>query len=63
MPHYGRNPALFSRRRLAETVELVMTNAQDKFLLPVRHDGEPRNLRLQLSREPAKLTPRETPKP
>ena len=40
-----------------------MTNAQDKFLLPVRHDGEPRNLRLQLSREPAKLTPRETPKP
>jgi len=63
LPHYERNPALFSRRRLAETVELVMTNAQDKFLIPVRQDGEPRNLRLQLSREPARLTPRETPKP
>jgi membrane protease subunit HflK len=63
LPHYERNPALFSRRRLAETVELVMTNAQDKFLFPVRPDGEPRNLRLQLSREPARLTPRETSKP
>jgi len=63
LPHFERNPALFSRRRLAETVELVMTNAQDKFLFPARNDGEPRSLRLQLSREPAKLSSRETPKP
>jgi hypothetical protein len=40
-----------------------MTNAQEKFFLPARADGKPRELRLQLNREPPKLkAPLEAPK-
>ena len=31
---------------------LVLTNVQDKFFLPQRADGQSRELRLQLNREP-----------
>ena len=54
LPHFNRNPELFVRRRLTETVALVLTNANDKFLLPARGKNGPSLIRLQLSREPAK---------
>ncbi len=63
LPYYERNPSLFTRRRLAETMESWMTNAQDKFLLPPRQPGEARLVRLQLGREPAKPISRENRKP
>jgi hypothetical protein len=31
---------------------LVLTNVQDKIFLPERADGQPRELRLMLNREP-----------
>jgi membrane protease subunit HflK len=63
LPHFDRNPRLFVRRRLAETVAVVLTNAQDKFLLPAREGNAPSQLRLQLSREPAKSAGRNNPSP
>jgi membrane protease subunit HflK len=54
LPSYQRNPALFRERVLAATMGRALTNAQEKFFLPDRIDGQPRELRLQLSREPQK---------
>lgn len=53
-PHYEADPGLFRQRLLAQTMGRVLTNAQEKFFLPDRNDGKPRELRLQLSREPQK---------
>jgi membrane protease subunit HflK len=54
LPVYRTNTALFVQQRLNETVARVMTNAQDKWYLPARADGQPRELRLLLNREPPK---------
>jgi membrane protease subunit HflK len=54
LPHFRQDPVLFQRRLLSETMERVLTNAQAKFFVPARADGKPRELRLQLSREPEK---------
>ena len=51
LPEYERNPALFVQQRLSETMGRAMTNVQDKYFLPQRADGKPRELRLMLSRE------------
>jgi modulator of FtsH protease HflK len=53
-PHYEANPTLFKQRLLSETLQHVFTNAQEKFFVPYRTDNRPRELRLQLSREPFK---------
>lgn len=64
LPSYERHPALYARRLQVEYLSSVMTNAQEKFFLPARADGQPREVRLQLSREPARLkAPVEAPKP
>jgi membrane protease subunit HflK len=63
LPHFERNPALFARRRLTETLEGVLTNAQDKFLFPSPTGDGSRHLRLQLSREPVKPNHREGARP
>lgn len=55
LPQFERNPQLFARRVLDETLESVMVNAQDKFLLPPRTGSTPREIRLQLNREPMSL--------
>lgn len=52
LPYYQSNPDLFVRQRQTVALQRVMTNAQDKFFLPNRADGQPRELRLQLNREP-----------
>jgi membrane protease subunit HflK len=54
LPEYRANPELYMRRRQADAVSRVFTNAQERIYLPARADGGPRTLRLDLSREPAK---------
>jgi membrane protease subunit HflK len=51
---YRSDPSLFLRRYQADAMAIVLTNAQDKMILPERGDGRPRELRLQLNREPEK---------
>ena len=57
--HFEANPKLVSQRLITETLERVFTNAQDKFILPAGHPGVARELRLQLNREPVRLTTKE----
>jgi hypothetical protein len=52
LPRYQSNPNLFKQRLLADTMQRVLTNAQFKLYLPQRADGKPRELRLQLNKEP-----------
>ena len=52
LPAFEMDRNLFAQQKLAETMALVLTNVQDKFFLPQRADGQPRELRLQLNREP-----------
>ena len=51
LPQYNANPALFAQQWLVPAVGNTLTNA-DKWFLPQRADGKPRELRLQLNREP-----------
>jgi membrane protease subunit HflK len=51
---YRDNGRLFYARHLAETMQRVLTNAQDKFYLREMTDGEHRQLRLELSKSPEK---------
>jgi modulator of FtsH protease HflK len=52
LPHYQRDPELFTDRLLAQTMERVLTNAQDKFFFPTKPDGQSRELRININREP-----------
>lgn len=54
LPKFQSNPDLFIQQRLVETMGRVFTNAQDKLFLPRRADGQTRELRLLLNREPPK---------
>lgn len=54
LPYYRKDPDLFVRRITADTMRTVMTNAQDKFFVPLRPDGSSRTLHLKLSKEPPK---------
>jgi membrane protease subunit HflK len=51
-PKYERNPDLFVQQTLVQAMGPILTNVQDKIFLPQRADGKPRELRLQLNREP-----------
>jgi len=48
---YQANPNLFAQQFFIPAIGNVLTNA-DKWFLPQRADGKPRELRLQLNREP-----------
>ena len=52
LPYYKADPGLFSARLQTEMLGRAMTNVQDKWIAPQPKDGKPRELRLQLSREP-----------
>jgi modulator of FtsH protease HflK len=54
LPRYNANPAVFANILLIDKIGRVLTNVQDKIYVPERADGKTRELRLQLSREPAK---------
>jgi len=60
LPRYEENPRLFLERRQMETLQRILTNAQDKILVVDRADGKPRQLRIQLNREPQEV-PKRTP--
>ncbi|MBI4327084.1 MAG: protease modulator HflK [Chloroflexi bacterium] len=64
LPHYRADPKLFLTRLQTETLHRVLTNTQvEKVFLPARADGKPRELRLQLSREPQKPAAPAAPSP
>jgi membrane protease subunit HflK len=52
LPKYESNPGLFAQVTLVQAMGPILTNVQDKIFLPERADGKPRELRLQLNREP-----------
>jgi membrane protease subunit HflK len=52
LPKYESNPSLFAQVTLVQAMGPILTNVQDKIFLPARADGKPRELRLQLNREP-----------
>jgi membrane protease subunit HflK len=54
LPKYRASPSLFVEQRLYETMGHVLTNVQDKILVPVSADGNPKELRYLFNREPAK---------
>ncbi len=53
---YQRTPRLFRERLLVETMSQVLTNVNDKWLLPESGDGGRRQIRLMLNREPLNYT-------
>ena len=55
------NPDLFVQMTFVQAMEQVLTNVQDKIYLPQRADGKPRELRLQLNREPPQPKPAASP--
>ncbi|HEU6446913.1 MAG TPA: hypothetical protein VFV23_00560, partial [Verrucomicrobiae bacterium] len=56
LPQYQANSALFAQQVLLPAMADTLTNVGGKWFLPERADGKPRELRLQLNREP--ITPK-----
>jgi membrane protease subunit HflK len=54
LPEYRRNPDLFVRQHQTEMLQRVLTNVQEKILVPSRTGRQPYELRLQLNRAPDK---------
>jgi len=52
LPYYRQDPSLFMQQTFVQMVGSALTNVQDKWYLPQRADGKPRELRLLLNREP-----------
>jgi membrane protease subunit HflK len=63
LPEYRRNPRLFTELRLAEALQRIYTNVNERIIVQERADHRLRELRLLLSREPQRLKLTETPKP
>ncbi|HXG45992.1 MAG TPA: protease modulator HflK [Methylomirabilota bacterium] len=62
-PAHQRNPEFFVRQLQLETLQRVLTNAQENYFLPQKSDGPGRELRLLLSRELQKPKAPEPPAP
>jgi membrane protease subunit HflK len=54
LPKCRANPDLFVQQRLAETLGRVLTNVQEKIFLTEGANGQPKELRVLLNREPPK---------
>lgn len=54
LPKYRENPDLFLQQRLTETLGRTFTNAQDKIFVAQNPNGQRKELRLLLNREPPK---------
>jgi membrane protease subunit HflK len=52
LPKFTQNPLLFAEQRLYETLGRVLTNATEKVYVSQSADGKPKDLWLQLNREP-----------
>ena len=59
LPHYEKNPELFKKRLLVETMSEVLANVDDKWFLPDAKGKAPQQIRLQLNREPKVSTDRD----
>ncbi|MBT5707149.1 MAG: protease modulator HflK [Verrucomicrobia bacterium] len=57
--HYEKNPELFKKRLLVETMSKVLANVDDKWFLPDAKGKAPQQLRLMLNREPKVSTDRD----
>jgi modulator of FtsH protease HflK len=51
LPRYRANPALFVQQRLVDTLGRVLTNVQDKILIPESVDGKSKEMRYHFNRE------------
>lgn len=49
---YRQNPGLYRDRLRTEAITRILTNAPDKFFLPSRADGDRREIRININREP-----------
>ena len=56
LPTYRQNPNLYRDRLRVEALTRVLTNTPDKFFIPSRADGDRRELRISINREP--VTPK-----
>jgi membrane protease subunit HflK len=54
LPKYLSNPALFVQQRLTDSLMRALTNAQDKIFLTESADGNPKEFRMLINREPPK---------
>ena len=52
LPYYKLDPSLYVQQTFVSMVGPALTNVEDKWYLPQRADGKPRELRLLLNREP-----------
>jgi modulator of FtsH protease HflK len=52
LPYYKQDPSLYVQQTFVQMVGGALTNVNDKWYLPQRADGQPRELRLLLNREP-----------
>jgi membrane protease subunit HflK len=52
LPYYQTNSSLYMQQTFVRMIGPALTNVQDKWYVPVRADGKPYELRLQLNREP-----------
>jgi membrane protease subunit HflK len=63
LPEYQKNPELFRNVRQLEAFRQIFANEEmEKFMLPTRESGKPRELRLELGRQPEKIKAIEAPK-
>ncbi len=61
LPQYEANSSLFVQQTFVQVIGPAFTNVQDKWFLSQRADGKPRELRLQLNREPPEPKPAANP--
>jgi regulator of protease activity HflC (stomatin/prohibitin superfamily) len=60
LPKYLSSPTLFVQQRLNDTLMRALTNAQDKIFLTQGADGNPKEFRMLINREPPKTRTDET---
>jgi membrane protease subunit HflK len=60
LPKYRENPSLFVQQRLSDTLGRVLTNIQDKILVPEARDGKSQEMRYLFNRELPKPKTEET---
>jgi membrane protease subunit HflK len=58
LPQYQANPDLLMQQRFSEVISRVISNAQERVFLASRPDGQPRELRLLLNRDPNREKPK-----
>ncbi|MGH7939737.1 MAG: SPFH domain-containing protein, partial [Limisphaerales bacterium] len=52
LPYYKQDPSLYVQQTFVQMIGSALTNVEGKWYLPQRADGQPRELRLLLNREP-----------